>query len=208
MYLRLTSRCNMSCEHCAFSCGARGKDMTRDIFEAALRLNGEYEDPLTLGGGEPTLHPQFWEFFGAALAASEFPLAIVTNGKNKNIAIALAKMAKSGCIYAALSQDYWHERIDYEVVQAFTKPHREHSWGSTDNDCREIRNVSNEVISIGRAKKNQLGTRDHCVCDCLVVEPTGRLWECGCRKQNFGTVFAPAIPDSYWKKDTRCSRAA
>jgi len=184
--------------------------MSREVFEKAVKLNAEHDDCLTFGGGEPTLHPDFWDFMATALASStDMPPYIVTNGKITKTALALAKLAKSGAIGAALSQDEWHDSIDPEVIQAFNRPlHSYGRYGDDANDCREIRNVSGGITNQGRAKRNGIGDLDHCVCDCIVVEPDGRLWECGCRKVSFGTVFAPAIPDLYWEDHSKCSRKA
>ena len=30
---------------------------------------------------------------------------------------------------------------------------------------------------------------------------------CGCKKEQFGTVFKPEIPDDYYQRDNYCSRA-
>jgi len=213
MYIRLTSRCNMTCAHCAFSCTSHGQDMTRETYKAALKLSTDYGSYITLGGGEPTMHPLFWEFLGLALATSDVEgLYIVTNGKITDIAIALAKLARAGILGAALSQDEYHDRIDPEVIAAFTKD----KWANTiygyvprtDSDSRDNRSISspNSIINAGRAKKNGFGNLDECFCDDLLVEPDGRLWWCGCRKVALGTISEPQIPQSYWDEPGVCSR--
>lgn len=213
MYLRITTRCNMSCGHCAFACTNRGSDMTLETFKAALELAENRGDSITLGGGEPTIHPQFWEFFGLALAKfnSEPGMFIVTNGKQTETALALAALAKGGILGVALSQDEYHDRIDGEVIQAFTRDKYAHTMygyvhreGAAARDAREIR-TPNRIINAGRAKTNGIGQIEECFCDDIVVEPTGRLWMCGCRRRPFGTVLAPEIPDDYYESETRCS---
>jgi MoaA/NifB/PqqE/SkfB family radical SAM enzyme len=208
MYIRITTRCNMSCAHCGFSCGRGGKDMPDDVFRAALRVNSDYGEMISLGGGEPTIHPKFWEFFGLALANTSLDdggLFIATNGSVAETAIALARLAKARVITAALSRDPWHDPIESRVVAAFTK-----QQDAVDrSDYREIRNVSlawKGLINAGRAKKNGLGNRNDsaCICDEIVIDPDGKIWACGCRKVQFGTVYQPEIPQSYWESDTRC----
>jgi MoaA/NifB/PqqE/SkfB family radical SAM enzyme len=36
--------------------------MSRKDFESAIALAKQYEQTITIGGGEPTLHPHFKEF--------------------------------------------------------------------------------------------------------------------------------------------------
>ena len=197
MYLKLTERCNMTCKHCCMASTAKGRDMSREVAFAALQLAEDRGDDLTIGGGEPTLHPLFWDILGLALgrvAACDIPVLVVTNGSMTKDALRLADLARRGVISAALSQDSWHDPIDPKVVKAFTKEHRTVGYGERDNDYREIRTVE-RIIKSGRALK--WGTDESCCCDTLFVEPDGKLWACGCRKESFGTVFAPAIPDDY-----------
>lgn len=57
------------------------------------------------------------------------------------------------------------------------------------------------LVYAGRAKKllresGYEGSRG-CFCDDLIVQPDGRIFQCGCMKRQFGTVFAPEIPDTY-----------
>jgi MoaA/NifB/PqqE/SkfB family radical SAM enzyme len=118
MYIQLTTRCNMTCEHCCFSCNAQGDDMSKEVFHAALELCSEYDSYVTLGGGEPTLHPNFREFLIEAIAELEHTLLVVTNGSVKRHALLLAKLARREVIQAELSRDDWHDDIDWEVVEA------------------------------------------------------------------------------------------
>lgn len=58
--LEITTRCNLSCPICLNSSSMRGRDMTPDMIEAALKELIVCEGratPLQLSGGEPTLHP-------------------------------------------------------------------------------------------------------------------------------------------------------
>ena len=196
----------MTCAHCAFSCVANGSDMSKDVFKTALKLAHRYGEYITLGGGEPTIHPQFWDFLGLALAEYQYDesgIYIVTNGKVTTTALALATMAKRGVLGVSLSQDKYHDSIDPEVTNAFTRETRPGQY-SDEFDSRTI-NHSYLVINAGRAKDNDLGDREACFCDDIVVEPDGKLWACGCRQLAFGTVFNPEIPNDYYDWDTKCS---
>ncbi len=210
MYLQLTTKCNMACYHCGFSCSPkRGEHMDLKTYKAALDL-AEYSGSfLSIGGGEPTVHPQFWEFLGLALGKRWIEsIWLATNGKKTETALALAGLARKGVIGVDLSQDPWHEPIDPKVVTAFSDTRDQDTIGTPKSDRRDIRNVSrNGPINWGRAKRNNLGMRDDCICDELFVSPDGRIWACGCKKEQFGTVFKPEIPDDYYQRDNYCSRA-
>lgn len=52
MYLQITTRCNMHCDHCCYRCEETGEDMSLEIFEKALSYDDE---TATIGGGEPTV---------------------------------------------------------------------------------------------------------------------------------------------------------
>jgi len=164
-----------------------GKQMSMEVYKRALelcRLNDEY---LTLGGGEPTLHDEFWAFFGLALSATD-NLFIATNGSQTDTAIRLAQVAQRGVCSVALSQDIWHDPIDPSVVRAFTHNKRNGTYDSTD--CREIRNVERNVMKQGRAIKNNLWSTTGCACETIMVTVNGDIKACGClRAPVIGNVF-------------------
>jgi organic radical activating enzyme len=113
----------MTCEHCAFACTSKGVDIERHVAEKAIRLAEDVGDGITIGGGEPTLHPQFWNILAEAIyrlkdTEGECPF-IVTNGKRTEDALALAWLADHNYISAYLSMDNFHDSIDNEVVEAF-----------------------------------------------------------------------------------------
>ena len=93
MYIQITTRCNMTCEHCGMDCGVEGDDMEVKTFKNAV----DHDECATIGGGEPTIHPKFWEFIGLALGRAEY-VWLATNGKETDTALALAGLAKRGVI--------------------------------------------------------------------------------------------------------------
>lgn len=194
MYIMITSRCNMTCKHCGFACTAKGEDMSIETFRNALGCN----EHITLGGGEPTLHPLFWQMLGESIACCE-SVWLATNGSQTTIAIALAKMAKKGVIGCALSQDDYHDEIDYEVIEAFRRGKR--SVKHEDRDYREIRDVTGKEIKSGRWKKGKKG----CICEDIIIKPNGDVFGCGCkdaiRLGNVNTGYE--IPED-WEYNT-CS---
>ena len=203
MYLQICTKCNMKCAHCGFACTNRGTFMTKNIFEAACKLAAGHDECIFLGGGEPTLHPEFWEFLGIAMKYSasnceDHRVSLVTNGKKAKDAIALAKLARQGIISAALSQDEYHEPIDEMVVQAFRgKPRDPWSYRPEDHrDFREIRTVS-RIIARGRGI-NISGAVDECICPELFVKPDGRIFHCACDDApQYGTVLKPRLPKDF-----------
>jgi len=175
MYIQISTRCNMECAHCCFSCKTKGIDMTMEIFKKALNLDEEY---ITIGGGEPTLHPNFWEIMGLTIGFCENP-HIITNGKITETAIALAKLAQKEVISAGLSIDQFHESIDPKVVKAFKK-------GSYDSGYQYINSVS-KIAKRGRGR-NLFESDHHCVCDDFFVDPKGFVWTCGCKSFCLGQL--------------------
>jgi hypothetical protein len=124
-------------------------------------------------------------------------LAMVTNGKNETDALALASMAREGILGVELSQDEYHEAIGDKVIKAFT------FYGERrERDRRGIRTV-NRITATGRGK-NIAGASTGCVCEDLMVDPKGKIWACGCRRECFGTLDEPKIPQEYWEETLTC----
>jgi MoaA/NifB/PqqE/SkfB family radical SAM enzyme len=147
--------------------------MTLEIFRECLKLD-EY---ISIGGGEPTLHPHFWQFLGESIVQCEFTW-LATNGSQTKISLALAKLAQKGVIGCALSQDEWHDPIEEEVVEAFTRDKRKNfsTYQDSNQDYREIRDVWGKEVKTGRCDWGQEG----CVCKELIVKPNGDIFQCGC----------------------------
>ena len=189
MYIQIIEKCNFSCSHCCWDCKSSGQNMSLSTFKMAVALSNELGNYITLGGGEPTLHPKMWEFIGYALSqcVEDVGLFIVTNGSQTDTAIGLARMAQRGIMGAALSRTRFHDEIDPQVVKAFTRPDRRgegHFYqDGRSNDLREIRGDGKKwpytPIRVGRAKRLQ-DTREGCACEEWFVTPTGRIHFCGC----------------------------
>jgi len=199
MYLQITTRCNMTCAHCMMNCYADGEDM--DIETVRNALDAFKGDLITIGGGEPTIHPKFWEIFGLVMGASLRTMDgtpfIVTNGTVNDTAIALAALAKKGAIGAALSQDSYHDPIDWEVVEAFKKPKTYRGFYDGDpDDLREIRDVTYNEINAGRC---DFGEDVDCPCNGFIVKPNGDVYPCGCDDSplagNVNEGFCPSTID-------------
>lgn len=184
----------MLCDHCCNYEGA-GEHMSFSTFKKLLdRWHKDilkYKKSISIGGGEPTIHPEFWKILGYAMSYGRPWLA--TNGKETDDALALCKLAKKGRIGATLSLDEWHEPIDDRVIQAFKKNmiiFKENKYGyrlfgDRPGDRREIRTV---VIPYPRGKWTKKGIRNTYRCNCKTprVKPDGTITLCSCED-------APAI---------------
>jgi MoaA/NifB/PqqE/SkfB family radical SAM enzyme len=194
MYIQITTRCNMRCAHCAFSCTNKGTDMSIITFRKALEIAHDYDHHIVIGGGEPTVHPRFEQMLLESVAGSseETRPWLATNGKIKRKALMLADLAKAGIIGCDLSQDMWHEDIDEEVVETFQ------DLGSSIGRFTHIRDVSGSVSRVGRAKT--WGDTNDCACDDTFVTPTGVIKQCGCPR-------SPVIGHVNTGYDSPCSMA-
>lgn len=199
----------MECAHCAFSCTGKGTFMTQEVFDKCLEVAKEFSMIVTLGGGEPTLHPKCLKWtMDAALALVDASLdigspavCVITNGKRGKTAIELAKLSKLGVITAELSQDEFHDEIDQKTVDAF-----ERYAGFRDVTMQG----SNPVIDVGRARESHeaglLNVRDGCVCSTLFIDPNGDFYACGCRTKKLGNILTDELPQEYWDHADECSR--
>lgn len=185
MYVQITDHCNMSCAHCGFSCGPRKKNfMSIDLFEKTIKmLDCEY---ITIGGGEPTLHPDFWAIVAISLGACD-GVWLATNGSQTETTLRLASLAKKGILGCALSQDRYHEAINPRVVKAFSNIDRGYSMSGSD--LRKIRNVYGHIVKAGRAARTAVWTQEvGCICPDIFVDPLGSIFSCGCKKLLLGNV--------------------
>lgn len=199
----------MRCAHCAFSCTGKGTFMSQKVFDKCLSIAKEFSMLVTLGGGEPTLHPKCLKWaMDAALALVDASLdigspavCVITNGKKSKTAVELAKLNKLGVITAELSQDEFHDPIDESTVEAFKR-------------YAEIRDVtregSNPVIDVGRARESHeaglLNVRDGCACSTLFIAPNGDFYPCGCKTQRLGNILTDELPQEYWDHADECFR--
>lgn len=203
MYVQITTRCNMTCSHCCFSCTAKGDDMNMRTFKAATKLIERLGDEtLTIGGGEPTLHKDFWAYLGIGLSVVDRGgCGLVTNGSRTEDALRLAHLGRENIIWVRLSQDQYHDKISDKVFNAFSKSRFESTSGVSIGTGRV------DPLPYGRALENgEYKMVDACICDGLFVDPLGSLFSCGCRTESFGTVFKPNIPDEYWERDSQCAK--
>jgi sulfatase maturation enzyme AslB (radical SAM superfamily) len=212
----------MLCKHCCFACTAKGTDMTRETFKQAIALACDHESSITIGGGEPTLHPLFQEFLSYAVweLASQSnsqgspAVFLVTNGSNEQAAVTLAHLAERGVIGCRLSQDQYHDAsmVTDRVRAAFRRPQRDHYAPSNfrdEYDCRDIEKpLENfQVQRMGRGKSwGGKSMKDGC-CGGLFCTPRGNLYACECKRVKLGTVAEPQNVISEHLSSGYCSQS-
>jgi len=191
-YIQITTVCNMSCAHCCMSCGKnyKGQHMDSWTFQHALDFCTEYGSSLTLGGGEPTLHPKFITYLAKAIdhcqsdgngivpwfayhgSNTEKTLELIRNSDyceeeffEKLCEEYWIEWIEESLFTMAVSQDQYHDPIDSVVFDA-AKIHNV-----------EIRNTSENIVKTGHANH---GSEDRCCCDVLQIKPDGDIFMCGC----------------------------
>lgn len=193
MYLSLTEACNMACAHCCMSAKKRAPFMGMAVVERALKLAEGHETEVVLGGGEPTLHPEFLDILGKAIvatASSELYVLVVTNGTDKAITHKLLDLAAKEIIKAEVSQDEWHDldMVDPEVRFRAAQ-------------MKAVRSVK-AIVAQGRAKKISYA-REGCGCETPIVMHDGAVWACGCKSQKLGNILDPNF-DTTWLQVHEC----
>lgn len=183
MYIQLTTKCNMTCAHCCMDATEKGEDMSREIFIGVLDMIGNNEHYVTLGGGEPTMHPEFVDFCEYALRyRKDINLYIITNGSfEKNIKqIIRWQEVYEDRIGSELSWDSYHDKT---LVKPWVFQHYK-----ALNMLRCTERSTRGVFKVGRAKKNNIGTEFEdadctdkaCACRGMMIKPNGDVHGCGC----------------------------
>jgi len=162
--------------------------MSAETFRRVLDLAEREQAPITLGGGEPTLHARFMDFLWWTIRR-QAPLtyemgmpavSLVTNGSQTAIALELAALARVGVICASVSRDEFHDPIDARVYRAF-EPSQE------PDDCRRVSRPG-LIVPAGRARNWGDHPFKRCVCEGPFIVPTGEIYSCGCRVNRLGCV--------------------
>lgn len=174
MYVELTDQCNFSCSFCV----ANAKPLGGGTFLPLNRLKtllaavGLHDrEVIFLGGGEPTLHPDFRAAVELCRATGHL-VNVTTNGSITAHAMWLADLADARQLNAILSIDKWHRRLANGVYMRFLLP-------SAQPSGRMIRVTTEEYLL--KDGRSQAGFEGVC---CKVhgrrVKVDGTLRRCGC----------------------------
>ncbi len=79
-YVEITSVCNLKCIHCYNDSGKEKNEISVESFQNILAAYDNKEFSLTISGGEPLLHPKFWELIMLAKEKGVSDILIITNG--------------------------------------------------------------------------------------------------------------------------------
>ena len=212
-YLQLTTKCNMTCKHCGFNCTKYGRHGNFNTIIDAIDFISDYGgDILTLGGGEPTLHPKFFDILKYSMDNFD-QVWFATNGSNTKAMYRLFDIIHNedyeecDCteedkengyclhyldidntedkLFVDLSLDPFHDPIDPNIIKLWKKFSKDHHNFNVRNTYK-----NGNLFKNGRAKINNIGTKEDCFCNCIIIKPTGKLKLCGCDN-------APYIGDIY-----------
>jgi hypothetical protein len=175
--------------------------MSWEHFTAAVDRAVELEeDHIFLTGGEPTIHPLFWEMVGHILRL-RLEFSLVTNGKVTESALILERLARWGYGYVELSQDRFHEPVDPRTLEAFENdgpyhwdrlmgkggPFRIYRPGQWNPpyiyhyvSVRDSQKTGLVAAGRGRNIEGADQRKYSCACDSTFIRPDGRVFRCGC----------------------------
>lgn len=145
MVVFLTFKCQLECRHCAYSCGpeAPGGFLSTRHFRRALEVAGlEKEGEIVLLGGEPLLHPRFFEFLVLALSTGK-DVQLTTNGMyTERIMPLLALAERTKRLTVRLSRTKYHHA-----------PHPIVDWAF--NSCVDLYKAGKIAGKVSITKENQ-----------------------------------------------------
>lgn len=140
--VEITDHCNLRCPTCYAASGPerlthRSMDEVRAMLDAVIRSEGE-ADVVQLSGGEPTLHPQFFEILAEARARPIKHLMLNTNG---------LRIAQEPGFAERLAEAVGQDGRGFEVYLQFDSLHREPLMDLRGADLRRIREQALEKLN-------------------------------------------------------------
>lgn len=158
LYIEVTRKCNMKCDHCLRGQAENFDLKIEDINILFDNLNIKKINTLTITGGEPTLNSKvilhlLRTIISKGITVNNFNMVI--NGSNYNQA--LIDGLNEFYIYCnginlICSRDQYHKQPKKEIIDKYKKlPYFIDNYVKLSNQ---------EIIQIGRARENNLGTKE------------------------------------------------
>ena len=178
LFLEITSRCNLRCGHCGSSCTSKGSSLTVGDVEKTLRTVMSERPMICLTGGEPMLHPVFFEI-SECVKNMGFSWGMTTNGTLIDDEAA-QKLRQSGMSTVSVSLDGMEHSHDLLRGQAG-------AWNRAINGLRSLQKAGFEpqvTTVLHRENINDLEPLYDLLCGMDIhswrpinIEPIGRACE-------------------------------
>lgn len=177
MYMQITTKCNMKCAHCCYSCNMNGKHMDWGTVIDSISFAQDRDDHISIGGGEPTLHPRFFDILRICLNDFSY-VWMATNGSKKKAMLRLSNILlgedfpddipynpedeaayeraldaynpiyQEDKLGVALSLDYFHDPIDEWVVNRWRMMSARNQYDRGGSRGFEIRDVTKTISGV------------------------------------------------------------
>ena len=165
--VEITDHCNLRCPTCYAASGPerlthRSMAEVRAMLDAVIKTEGQ-ADVVQLSGGEPTLHPQFFDVLAEARARPIKHLMLNTNG---------IRLAQDAAFAQRLADDIGAQRQGFEVYLQFDSLGRDALMDLRGADLRRVREQAlqrlNELdISTTLVMTVKRGVNDHEIGDVI-----------------------------------------
>ena len=129
LFFEITDRCNLECRHCGSNCTAEGQLLTSGDIEKVLGTIGPDKPMLCLTGGEPMMHPDFFEI-AECIRDKGFSWGMTTNATLIDDAAAL-KLKDAGMSTVSVSLDGIRFARDQSIAEC--------RFSAADNDSSASR---------------------------------------------------------------------
>lgn len=110
LFFEITNKCNLNCKHCGSNCTSKGEMLTLDDVKSTLETLGNEHPMICLTGGEPLLHPNFFEI-AECIHSMGFSWGMTTNATLIDEATAL-KLKEVGMATVSVSIDGMEDSHD------------------------------------------------------------------------------------------------
>lgn len=162
------------------------------VCDAHVFIRNYGNEVISIGGGEPTLHPRFFDILKRCLEDFDY-VWLATNGSRTKKMWRLSNIIdgedypkndyddkyiyQDNKLTVALSQDYFHDPIDEKIIARWKRKSENRQGGY---EVRDVTKSPDGVIAQGRAKKTGSGWGERCPCADIMILPTGEIKICGC----------------------------